>query len=39
VRNGIDFSSWDGLLSTLLSLAVVTLIVVSIRLLVMQTIQ
>jgi uncharacterized membrane protein YgcG len=39
VRNGIDFSSWQGLLSTLLSLAVVTLVFVGIRLLVMQTIQ
>jgi uncharacterized membrane protein YgcG len=39
VRNGIDFSSWQGLLSTLLSLTVVTLVFVGIRLLVMQTIQ
>jgi uncharacterized membrane protein YgcG len=39
VSNGIDFSSWQGLLSTLLSLAVVTLVFVGIRLLVMQTIQ
>jgi len=39
VRNGIDFSSWQGILSTLLSLAVVTLVFVGIRLLVMQTIQ
>jgi uncharacterized membrane protein YgcG len=39
VSSGIDFSSWRGLLSTLLSLAVVTLVFVGIRLLVMQTIQ
>jgi len=39
VRNGIDFSSWQGVLSTLLSLAVVTLVFVGIRLLIMQTIQ
>jgi uncharacterized membrane protein YgcG len=39
VRNGIDFSSWQGMLSTLLSLTVVTLVFVGIRLLVMQTIQ
>jgi len=39
VSNGIDFSSWQGVLSTLLSLAVVTLVFVGIRLLVMQTIQ
>src|SRR5690349_23930404 len=34
-----DFSSWQGVLSTLLSLAVITLLGVGIRLLVMQTIQ
>jgi len=39
VTNGIDFSSWQGILSTLLSMAVVTLVFVGIRLLVMQTIQ
>ena len=38
MRN-IDFSSWQALLSTLLGLAVITLIGVGIRLLVMQTIQ
>ncbi|MCY1284791.1 hypothetical protein D9M68_415390 [compost metagenome] len=38
MRN-LDFSSWQGLLSTLLGLAVITLIAVGIRLLVMQTIQ
>jgi len=36
---GLDFSSWQTLLSTLLGLAVITLIGVGIRLLVMQTIQ
>src|SRR4051795_8607820 len=38
MRN-LDFSSWQGLLSTLFGLAVITLIGVGIRLLVMQTIQ
>ena len=38
MRN-LDFSSWQTLLSTLLGLAVITLIGVGIRLLVMQTIQ
>ncbi len=38
MRN-IDFSSWQGLLSTLFGLAVITLIGVGIRLLAMQTIQ
>nr|WP_295382828.1 hypothetical protein [Pseudoxanthomonas sp.] len=36
---GLDFSSWQTVLSTLLGLAVITLIGVGIRLLVMQTIQ
>ncbi len=36
---GLDFSSWQALLSTLIGLAVITLIGVGIRLLVMQTIQ
>jgi type II secretory pathway pseudopilin PulG len=36
---GLDFSSWQTLLSTLLGLAVITLIGVGIRLLVMQTVQ
>jgi hypothetical protein len=36
---GLDFSSWQGLLSTLVGLAVITLIGVGIRLLVMQTLQ
>jgi hypothetical protein len=36
---GLDFSSWQGLLSTLLGLALITLIGVGIRLLAMQTIQ
>src|ERR1044072_4032193 len=35
----LDFTSWQGLLSTLLGLAVITLIGVGIRLLVMQTVQ
>jgi len=38
MRN-LDFSSWQGLLSTLLGLALITLIGVGVRLLVMQTIQ
>jgi heme exporter protein D len=38
VRN-LDFSSWEGVLSTLLGLAVITLLGVGIRLLVMQTVQ
>lgn len=38
MRN-LDFSSWQGLLSTLFGLALITLIGVGIRLLVMQTIQ
>jgi hypothetical protein len=38
MRN-LDFSSWQGLLSTLLGLAVITLLGVGIRLLVMQTMQ
>ncbi len=36
---GLDFSSWQALLSTLVGLAVITLIGVGIRLLVMQTMQ
>ena len=36
MRN-LDFSSWQAVLSTLLGLAVITLIGVGIRLLVMQT--
>jgi heme exporter protein D len=39
MRNLIDFSSWQALLSTLLGLAVFSLVVVGIRLLVMQTVQ
>jgi hypothetical protein len=38
MRN-LDFSSWQGLLSTVLGLAVVTLIAVGLRLLVMQRVQ
>jgi hypothetical protein len=38
MRN-LDFSSWQALLSTLLGLAVITLIGVGIRLIVMQTVQ
>ena len=37
MTNGIDFSSWQGILSALLSMSVVTLVFVGIRLLVMQT--
>jgi heme exporter protein D len=36
---GIDFSSWQAVLSTLLGLAIITLLGVGIRLLVMQTVQ
>jgi len=39
VRTGIDFSSWEGVLSTLFGLALFSLVVVGIRLLVMQTVQ
>jgi len=39
VRNAIDFTSWEGLLSTLLGLAVFSFVVVGIRLLVMHTVQ
>src|ERR1700744_4243685 len=35
----LDFSSWSGLLSTLLGLAVITLLGVGIRLLIMQSVQ
>jgi heme exporter protein D len=38
MRN-LDFSSWQGVLSTLLGLAVITLLGVGIRLLLMQTVQ
>jgi heme exporter protein D len=38
MRN-LDFSSWQGVLSTLLGLAIITLLGVGIRLLVMQTVQ
>src|ERR1700761_3162022 len=36
---GLDFSSWQALLSTVAGLAFITLIAVGIRLLVMQTVQ
>ncbi|MBE7366489.1 hypothetical protein [Ramlibacter pallidus] len=39
MRTGIDFSSWQALFTTLLGLGVVTLVMVGIRLLVMQTVQ
>ncbi|HEY4959057.1 MAG TPA: hypothetical protein VII31_14700 [Caldimonas sp.] len=39
MRSGLDFSSWQALLSTLLGLAVISLVAVGIRLLVMQTVQ
>jgi hypothetical protein len=39
MRNGFDFSSWQAVLSTLLGLALFSLVVVGIRLLVMHTVQ
>src|SRR3954464_15441023 len=39
MRGALDFSSWQSLLTTLLGLAIVTLIMVGVRLLVMQTVQ
>jgi uncharacterized membrane protein YgcG len=39
MRSLMDFSSWQAVLSTLLALAVITLVMVGIRLLVMQTVQ
>jgi uncharacterized membrane protein YgcG len=39
MRNMIDFSSWQGILSTLFGLVLVTLVAVGIRLLVMQRVQ
>ena len=39
MRNALDFSSWQALLSTLLGLAVFSLVVVGIRLVVMQIVQ
>jgi hypothetical protein len=39
VRNTFDFSSWQAVLSTLLGLALFSLVVVGIRLLVMHTVQ
>src|SRR5689334_15442824 len=39
MRSGLDFSSWQALLSTLLGLAVFSLVVVGIRLVVMQIVQ
>ena len=39
MRNMIDFSSWQGLLSTLLGLVLVTLVAVGLRRLVMQRLQ
>lgn len=39
MRNLIDFSSWQGMLSTLLGLVLVTIVAVGIRLLVMQRVQ
>jgi uncharacterized membrane protein YgcG len=39
MRTALDFSSWSALLSGLLGLAVVTLLMVGVRLLVMQTVQ
>jgi heme exporter protein D len=39
MRNPIDFSSWQGVLSTLLGLVIVSCVAVGIRLLVMQRVQ
>ena len=39
MRNTLDFSSWQGILSTLLGLVVVSLVAVGIRLLVMHSVQ
>ena len=39
MRDLVDFSSWQALLSTLFGLALFSLVVVGIRLLVMQTVQ
>lgn len=39
MRNSLDFSSWQGLLTTLLGLFVVSLVAVGIRLLVMHSVQ
>jgi hypothetical protein len=39
MRNSIDFSSWQGVLSTLFGLVLVSLVAVGIRLLVMQSVQ
>jgi len=39
MRGGFDFSSWQGVLTTVLGLSVITLVMVGIRLLVMQTVQ
>jgi len=39
MRSGFDFSSWQAVLSTLLGLSIITLVMVGVRLLVMQTIQ
>ena len=39
MRSFIDFSSWQGVLTTLLGLVVFTLVAVGIRLLIMQRVQ
>jgi heme exporter protein D len=39
VRTALDFSSWQALVSTLLGLALISLVAVGIRLIVMQTVQ
>ncbi len=39
MRNGFDFSSWQGAITTVLGLALVALVMVGVRLLVMQTVQ
>jgi len=39
MRSGLDFSSWQAVFTTLLGLAIVTLVMVGMRLVVMQTVQ
>ena len=39
MRNALDFSSWQAVISTFLGIAVVMLVMVGVRLLVMQTVQ
>ena len=39
MHGALDFSSWQSVLTTLAGLAVISLVVVGIRLLIMQTVQ